>query len=254
MWCAASNPNFVLTGKFRELVVEIMSQLLTEFFRRAAEEKTFLADVYNEVETDYEDTFFMEWQPVFDALPTRDKITLFARTLRAMTDENSPPPERTQYSESAVYAIFEALYCVLFLEIEEARVALESGHDPYTTRRLVSLVEKEYVRYTTEPKLAEAVMEISGETLPTFEHIDYTNDDLEEWDRVIDALGNLILRNVDAIDCILADVPKEKSRTSMRILGLPKDYYTQVLEPVSEQEFYADVVFLKTFCEQDDDA
>lgn len=232
MWRAQSNHKFVLTGKFKDLVIAVMRDVLDEFFMRCQTDPEFIKDVFDEIEEDAEDLFFVEWHQPFEGLSTRDKIVLLARVLKALLDPDVPAPELTQYNESAMFAIFEAIAAAIDLEIDYADTMREEGHDPYELRRLVSIIEKEHVNYDDESEPC----------------IDYTSNDAARWTEAVDSLAELILWDLDFIEFsdrnTIADAEPEIAEMAKMVLGIDKDYYRAVVGLVSLDEFLASLEYL----------
>lgn len=234
MWRAQSDDKFVLTGKFKDLVITVLSDVFDEFFMRCRESGQFLKDIFDEVEEDPEDVFIMEWHQPFESLSTREKIMSFARVLKALIEPDEPAPELTQHTESAVFAIFELIRARIDEEIDFAAATREEGGDPYELRRLVSIVEKENIIYEDEHP----------------PYVDYTSTDRDQWSEIVDSLEELILWDLDFLEDgagqTIADAPPEVAAITKTILGIADDYYTQTGGPVSLDQFLDAVDYLLT--------
>lgn len=237
MWRAQSDPEFVLSGPFKDLVVTTLDYAFEEFFFRGRCDPKFLDDVFAEIEEDPEDLFFIEWHRPFENYSTRDKVVLFARVLRALLEPTVSQPPLSQCYESTMFAIFELIEVVISDEIDNAEFTLAEGGDPYEIRRLASLAEKEHIEH------------LYGQ------HIDYTSTDMDHWHEVVDSLANLILWDLDFLESggpeILADADPDKAAFCKNIFGINTEYYTDTVGLVSQAEFLTAVDYLlQTFNNQ----
>jgi len=231
MWRAQSNPQFVLSGPFKDLVITVLDRIFEEFFSRSLAEPTFLDDVWAEVEEDPEDLFFIKWSEPFENYSTRDKIVLLSRVLRALLDPTEPAPPFSHCYESTMFAIIELIEVTVEEEIEHAEDTVADGNDPYEVRRLVSLTEKEYIDY--------------GEFGA---HIDYTSHDMDQWSSVIEVLAKIVLHNLDFLESgaaeLVADADPQKVASLKNILGLNEEYYVDHVGLVPHDEFLTAVDYL----------
>jgi hypothetical protein len=231
MWRAQSDPQFVLSGPFKDLVITVLDRIFEEFFSRSLAEPTFLDDVWAEVEEDPEDLFFIKWSEPFENYSTRDKTVLLSRVLRALLDPTEPAPPFSHCYESTMFAIIESIEVSVEEEIENAVDVVDAGGDPYEIRRLVSLTEKEYVDY--------------GEY---GQHIDYTSHDMDQWTNVVEVLAKIVLRNLDFLESgaaeIVADTDPQKVASLKAILGLNEGYYVDHVGLVSHAEFLTAIDYL----------
>ena len=236
MWRAATDNEFVLKGAFKDLLCTALEEPITEFQTSCDLDPDFLRAVYDENEEDPEWVFSTAWHYPFERFANRDKILLLARTLRALTSPDMPPPELTQNNESAVYAMFEALSDAIELEIDTTKESRADGFDPYIVRRQVALVEREYLEYEDAD-----------------DYIEHTNTDISDWRDVVEGLSNVILWDSDFIEddsgtavSGLADQNPEIARRVKEHLGIDQDYYAHPIEPATYDEFVAEVNYLFT--------
>lgn len=235
MWRASTDDKFVLKEEFKDLLCTALEEPIIELKILAGEDPAFLKSVFNETEEDPEFVFgTITWHQPFERLANRDKIILFARTLRALTCPTTPAPELTQNNESAVYAMFEALEAAIEVEVDTAKEAQQDGFDPYIIRRLAAAVERKYCKYEDAA-----------------DYIDYTSKNLDGWHDMVDRLSDIILWDLDFIENEdgtalgnLADQDPAIAGMIKKQLGIDPDYYSHAIEAVTYDEFIADTNYL----------
>jgi hypothetical protein len=144
---------------------------------------------------------------VFDVLQTEQKLALLADIAQALRDPAMPMPSHTAANEGAVAAVFATIRQALEMEIELASVD-ESESTEVRSLLLAAVVDSE-----------DQPAELPG----------LKDDDIEEWESLIQAVEFRILWDTDyAMGDEFLDRPPEEAHVLQALMTIDSDYYTTV--------------------------
>ncbi len=173
--------------------------------------------------------------PAFDQLQLGQKLYALYRAGRALLHPDEPPPEKAAFLEAAVAAVYQHVFDMVVLEIEEPDFA-------------------------PQPSWRQRVVEAARESENIEEVPPVNSRDKDTWEVMVDCLADDIIGDRDFEMQVHLDADPEKSREVKEMMGISKDYYTTVAyDPPDDQvNLYIDALMGLTprgrgrSCEQED--
>jgi hypothetical protein len=147
----------------------------------------------------------------FDQLQLGQKLFALYRAGRALLQPDEPAPEITAFLEAAVAAVYQHVFDMVILEIEDPEFAPQPSW-----RQLVSEAARE----------SDGIDQVPEET----------SRDKEEWQLVVECLADDVVGDRDFELQAHLDADPDKSRDVKEMMGIPEDYYAAVAyEPPDDQ-------------------
>jgi hypothetical protein len=145
---------------------------------------------------------------VFDELSWQQRLALLERVANALLKPDVPTPELSAVNEATVGAIFAMLRRNVEIELDEANdIHVSPAFDAYYWRRLVAACQ---------------------ESLGTGDdfYLEVESGDFEEWELLIECLGDRILWDADwDMPELFLDEEPDTSRGRREMLGIGQNYF-----------------------------
>jgi len=158
---------------------------------------------------------------LFDRLTYGQKISALSIIGKGLLLPDVPPVPLTAVREGSIAVIYHHLKNCIMVEIEEPELGS-------IWRKKVVLARKE----------------CEGEEIPSSEC-----RDMEEWEIEVDSLEDFILWDADYQDeDIFVDDLPEKADMMKKMMGVSKEYYTDIMDDLIEDEIEVKLEELRELC------
>jgi hypothetical protein len=145
---------------------------------------------------------------LFDELSWQQRLALLERVANALLKPEAPAPELSAVNEASVGAIFALLRRNIVIELDEANDPHVSPEfDVYYWRRLIAACQ--------EPPGSDEAF-----------YLEVESADLDEWEILIECLGDRILWDADwDMPELFLDAEPATSRARRKRLGIDRNYF-----------------------------
>ena len=172
---------------------------------------------------------------VFDSLTATQRLALLHDVALHLLTQTDEPMPRTAASDAAVAAIFTEIRDQVAIEIDLSEH--DSGGFPPAPGQWRDLVLQAYLSAQPVSFSDEGCTSHLDELLGDTELPDHRCRDIDQWEELIDALADGILRDRDfeMADSFL-DVDPTVSQQRRRLMGISEQYFTHVARDPHQQD------------------